>query len=108
MRNRFPLFFFWLLLSGNSTVQFFQSMGPYPVGVDPIWNLAENNRLSFLNSMKMKASVIVGVSQMTFGLVLSYHNYKQVFVLSTFARFVVVVAVGSCQFWERFAQAITV
>ncbi|VDO85576.1 unnamed protein product [Heligmosomoides polygyrus] len=48
--------------------------GPYPFGVDPIWNIAEN-RLSFLNSMKMKISVIIGVLQMTFGLFLSFLNY---------------------------------
>lgn len=50
--------------------------GPYPIGVDPAWNLAETNKLNFLNSMKMKASVIIGISQMAFGIVLSYHNYK--------------------------------
>jgi V-type H+-transporting ATPase subunit a len=54
---------------------------PYPIGVDPIWNLAEQNKLNFLNSMKMKGSVIIGIVQMTFGVVLSYHNYKYVFVL---------------------------
>ncbi|XGW15376.1 hypothetical protein V3C99_001118 [Haemonchus contortus] len=50
--------------------------GPYPIGVDPIWNLAESNKLNFLNSMKMKISVIVGIAQMTFGVLLSYQNYK--------------------------------
>jgi V-type H+-transporting ATPase subunit a len=49
---------------------------PYPFGVDPVWNLAEQNKLNFLNSMKMKGSVLIGISQMAFGLVLSYHNYK--------------------------------
>ncbi|KAH7726701.1 v-type proton ATPase subunit a isoform 1-like isoform 2 [Aphelenchoides avenae] len=49
---------------------------PYPVGVDPAWNLAETNKLNFLNSMKMKASVLIGISQMTFGVALSYHNHK--------------------------------
>uniref|UniRef100_A0AC34QSB6 V-type proton ATPase subunit a n=1 Tax=Panagrolaimus sp. JU765 TaxID=591449 RepID=A0AC34QSB6_9BILA len=49
---------------------------PYTIGVDPIWNLAETNKLNFLNSLKMKASVIIGISQMAFGLVLSYHNHK--------------------------------
>uniref|UniRef100_A0AC34EZJ3 V-type proton ATPase subunit a n=1 Tax=Panagrolaimus sp. ES5 TaxID=591445 RepID=A0AC34EZJ3_9BILA len=49
--------------------------GPYPIGVDPAWNLAETNKLNFLNSMKMKASVIIGICQMVFGVILSYHNY---------------------------------
>ncbi|CAD5211855.1 unnamed protein product [Bursaphelenchus okinawaensis] len=47
---------------------------PYIWGVDPIWNVAEN-KLNFLNPMKMKGSVILGISQMLFGLVLSLRNY---------------------------------
>lgn len=39
-----------------------------------IWNMAVN-RLSFLNSYKMKMSVIVGVIHMSFGVVLSVFNY---------------------------------
>ncbi|PAV57452.1 hypothetical protein WR25_17451 [Diploscapter pachys] len=49
---------------------------PYPIGVDPVWNLAETNKLIFLNSMKMKMAVLLGIGQMTFGLILSFYNHK--------------------------------
>ncbi|XP_053327949.1 V-type proton ATPase 116 kDa subunit a 2 [Spea bombifrons] len=48
--------------------------GVYPFGIDPIWNLA-TNRLTFLNSFKMKMSIIIGVLHMIFGVVLSVFNY---------------------------------
>ena len=41
----------------------------YPIGIDPKWYSASND-LSFLNSFKMKLSVIVGVIQMTLGIIL--------------------------------------
>jgi V-type H+-transporting ATPase subunit a len=45
----------------------------YPIGLDPKW-YAANNELAFLNSFKMKMSVIIGVLQMILGLFLKGMN----------------------------------
>lgn len=47
--------------------------GPYPLGLDPAWRWAEQN-IKFTNSLKMKMSIIIGVSQMTLGVILKAVN----------------------------------
>ena len=53
----------------------------YKFGLDPVWNIS-NNELTFVNSLKMKFSVIIGVFQMTMGIVLKGLNaiYEKNFV----------------------------
>ncbi|CAL1355742.1 unnamed protein product [Linum trigynum] len=47
----------------------------YPFGVDPKWH-GTRSELPFLNSMKMKMSILLGVAQMNLGIMLSYFNAK--------------------------------
>lgn len=47
----------------------------YPFGVDPKWH-GSRSELPFLNSLKMKMSILLGVAQMNLGIVLSYFNAK--------------------------------
>ncbi|XP_077413725.1 V-type proton ATPase 116 kDa subunit a isoform X3 [Vanacampus margaritifer] len=66
-------------LEGNKVLQLDPAVdgvfkGPYPIGIDPIWNIA-TNKLTFLNSFKMKMSIILGVVHMLFGVTLSLFNH---------------------------------
>lgn len=47
---------------------------PYPIGVDPIWQLA-NNKIVFLNSYKMKVAIIIGIVHMLFGIFVGLFNH---------------------------------
>lgn len=51
------------------------SYNPYAFGVDPIWH-GSRSELTFTNSLKMKMSILIGISQMNLGILLSYFNAR--------------------------------
>ncbi|KAH8271042.1 hypothetical protein KR018_001642 [Drosophila ironensis] len=59
----------YLTLRPNDTVH-----KTYPFGMDPIWQMADN-KIIFLNTFKMKLSIIVGVLHMIFGVSMSVVNF---------------------------------
>ncbi|XP_057975826.1 V-type proton ATPase subunit a2-like [Malania oleifera] len=57
------------------TVGLIKVRATYPFGVDPKWH-GTRSELPFLNSLKMKMSILLGVAQMNLGIILSYFNAK--------------------------------
>ncbi|EDW62137.1 V-type proton ATPase 116 kDa subunit a 1 [Drosophila virilis] len=47
---------------------------PYPFGVDPVWSISGEDSITTFNSLKMKLAIILGITQMMFGLTLSAVN----------------------------------
>lgn len=56
------------------TKDFLQSA--YPLGMDPVWQVAPLNKIIFQNAYKMKISIIFGVIHMIFGVSMSLMNYR--------------------------------
>lgn len=49
---------------------------PYPVGMDPVWQVAPLNKIIFQNGYKMKISIIFGVIHMIFGVSVGLCNHR--------------------------------
>nr|XP_020656087.1 V-type proton ATPase 116 kDa subunit a [Pogona vitticeps] len=102
----------------NAKLSGVYSGNPYPFGIDPIWNIAYN-KLTFLNSYKMKMSVILGISQMVFGVILSLFNHiyfrrtiniilqfipEMIFILCLFGYLVFMIIFKWCRYNARSAD----
>lgn len=59
----------------STTIGLIKAGPTYPFGVDPVWH-GTRSELPFLNSLKMKMSILLGVAQMNLGIIMSYCNAK--------------------------------
>ncbi|KAI0035016.1 V-type ATPase, V0 complex, 116kDa subunit family [Vararia minispora EC-137] len=65
----------WIAPSnGSGFVELVRNGRVYPFGLDPAWHGADN-ALVFLNSLKMKMAIVIGVAHMTFALCLQIWNH---------------------------------
>lgn len=102
----------WYFPDENSTMA--ERTGAiYPFGVDPAWNGA-SNMLTYYNSLKMKMSIVFGVTHMTAGIFLSLLNAlhfghgidiigefvpQVIFLLSLFGYMVFLIIFKWCSYW---------
>ncbi|CAH8273793.1 unnamed protein product [Arabidopsis lyrata] len=61
--------------SEATTIGLIKVRDTYPFGLDPVWH-GSRSELPFLNSLKMKMSILLGVSQMNLGIIMSYFNAR--------------------------------
>ncbi|XP_061227927.1 V-type proton ATPase 116 kDa subunit a 4 isoform X2 [Neopsephotus bourkii] len=107
------------VLQLNPAVPGVYSGNPYPFGIDPIWNVA-SNKLTFLNSYKMKMSVVIGIVHMIFGVILSLFNHiyfkkyiniilqfipEMIFIVSLFGYLVFMIIFKWCHFDVHSSQS---
>lgn len=59
--------------SEATTIGLIKARDTYAFGVDPAWH-GTRSELPFLNSLKMKLSILLGVAQMNLGILMSYFN----------------------------------
>ena len=68
----------------------------YPAGVDPIWGIT-NNKLQFVNVIKMKISVIMAIFHMSIGIIMKGTNavyFKKPIDLITEVIFGLIILLG--------------
>ena len=69
------LYYILLFYRDATSVGLIKVHDTYPFGVDPVWH-GTRSELPFLNSLKMKMSILLGVAQMNLGIVMSFFNAK--------------------------------
>jgi len=63
----------WQFYQGEEYARWTNPDIAYPFGVDPAWKGAKNE-LTYYNSLKMKLSIVIGITHMVFGILLSLLN----------------------------------
>ncbi|GAX85466.1 hypothetical protein CEUSTIGMA_g12882.t1 [Chlamydomonas eustigma] len=72
----------------GGTITFPYGSMPFNMGVDPMWH-GRKTELPYLNSLKMKMSILIGVTHMNFGILMSlFNNLNNRDMLSTICEFI--------------------